>query len=157
MRALELPMCGILLSVTLFAAAVRAADDPAGTPSVSCRVSAGQGERTYELRRTMRGSAPSWTLVMRGRDADVELPLPGAEPVIGPDTARLAYRSANGGRLVDLDVSSGGASLTVWVDHGLEVNVDPDLDPRVDEMSIERTAARCEIVPSSGATSSAPR
>jgi hypothetical protein len=153
MKALELPVCGILLSVTLLAAGafVHAADDSAGAPSVSCRVSAGEGERTYDLRRTARGTAASWTLTMRGRGEEVVLPLPGAEPAIGPETARLAYRSANGGRLVDLDVSNGKGSLSVWVDHGLEVNVDPDLDPRVDEMSIERTAARCEIVRSSGA------
>ncbi len=152
MKALELPMRGILLSVAVLAAnvAMRAADDSAGAAFVSCRVSAGEGERTYELRRTTRG-AEHWTLTMRGGDGDVVLPLPGAEPVIGQGTARLAYRSANGGRLVDLDVSNGKGSLSVWVDHGLEVNVDPDLDPRVDEMSIERTAARCEIVPSPGA------
>jgi hypothetical protein len=137
----------ILLSASLVAGSVVviAADDDPALTVVTCGVSSGPDARTYELRRSADGPQSSWALVMRGRGADVVLPLPGAQPVIGARTARLDYRSANGGRLVDLDVSPGGASLSVWVDHGLEVNVDPDLDPRVDEMKIERTAARCEI------------
>jgi hypothetical protein len=160
MKASESVMYRTLLSVSLVlvAAATHAGQNPSATPMVSCHVSSSQGERTYELRRVVSGSAPSWTLVMRGHGADVVLPLPGAEPVIGPHTARLAYRSANGGRTVDLDVSSAASAISVWADHGLEVNVDPDLDPRVDEMTIDRTAAQCEVVtPPSATAPTAPK
>jgi hypothetical protein len=36
-----------------------------------------------------------------------------------------------------LNVQPGQAELEVWVDHGLEVNIDPDLDPRVDELTTQ--------------------
>jgi hypothetical protein len=147
MRTIESVAWRALLSVSLLlgAAAASEAGDAGGPAAVTCRVSSAQGERTYELRRATAGSQPSWTLAMRGHGNEVVLPLPGAEPKIEAGAARLSYRSANGGRLVDLDVSDRGATLSVWVDHGLEVNVDPDLDPRVDEMTIDKTAARCEV------------
>ena len=81
------------------------------------------------------------------RTAWIDLLLPGAKPVITTTTAKLAYRNANGGRQVDLDVSPAGARLDVWVDHGLEVNIEPDLDPRVDRLNTDGplTGAECTI------------
>jgi hypothetical protein len=78
-----------------------------------------------------------WTIARRTRDepAWLELTLPGAAPVITATTASLSYTNANGGRHVALDVRPDRAELDVWVDHGLEVNIDPDLDPRVDELT----------------------
>jgi hypothetical protein len=142
-------MCRTLLSsvgLLLCAPLATASADAGAAALVSCRVRTAQGERTYELRRApANGGASAWTLVMRGLGHDIVLPLPGAEPAVGPGTVRLDYHSANGGRLVDLDVSSRGATLSVWADHGLEVNVDPDLDPRVDEMTIDKAPARCDV------------
>ena len=55
--------------------------------------------------------------------------LDGAAPVIGERTATLKYRNANGGRQVDLDAAPGRSRLDVYVDYGLDVNIEPDLDP----------------------------
>jgi hypothetical protein len=76
------------------------------------------------------------------RDAEskgawIDLLLPGARPELTANTARLSYRNSNGGRQVNLEVSAAGSRLDVWVDHGLEVNVEPDLDPRVDRLNTE--------------------
>jgi hypothetical protein len=81
-----------------------------------------------------------WRLSMRSTATGnpwIRLMLPNAAPEIADGAARLAYRNANGGRQVDLTVSAGRSSLDIWVDYGLEVNVEPDLDPRVDHMNTE--------------------
>ena len=89
---------------------------------------------------------------MRERDtkgAWIDLKLPGAAPAVTAGTAKLSYRNANGGRHVDLDVSNAGSRIDVWVDYGLEVNIEPDLDPRVDRLNTEGplTALQCTNSP----------
>ena len=44
-------------------------------------------------------------------------------------------------------MSSSGSRLEVWVDYGLEVNVEPDLDPHVDRLNTDGplTAIDCAI------------
>jgi len=93
---------------------------------------------------------PQWQLSMRdaeSKSAWIDLLLPGAKPVFGDATVRLSYQNANGGRHVDLDVSPAGSRLDVWVDYGLDVNVEPDLDPHVDRMNTDGplTAIDCAI------------
>ena len=46
-----------------------------------------------------------------------------------------------------LDVASDHARLDVYVDHGLEVNIEPDLDPAVDRMNTNGplTALDCTV------------
>jgi hypothetical protein len=80
-----------------------------------------------------------WRIAVRTGDdpAWIELMLPGADPSFTNSTASLSYTNANGGRHVVLNVQPGHAELEVWVDHGLEVNIDPDLDPRVDELTTQ--------------------
>jgi hypothetical protein len=48
---------------------------------------------------------------------------------------------------VTLDVKQDHASLEVFVDHGLEVNIEPDLDPAVDRMNTNGliTALDCRV------------
>lgn len=79
----------------------------------------------------------------------VRLALPNARPAVTATTARLSYHNANGGRQVELSVGEGPSRLEVWVDHGLEVNIEPDLDPRVDLMSTHGPldGVRCDITP----------
>lgn len=79
----------------------------------------------------------------------VRLRLDGAEPRIDDRTVRLRYRNANGGRQVDLDVSPAGARLDVYVDYGLDVNIEPDLDPEVDRMNTDGplSTLQCTIEP----------
>jgi hypothetical protein len=68
---------------------------------------------------------------------------------MGERDAALSYRNANGGRQVDLRVTPDGSHLDVWVDYGLEVNIEPDLDPRIDHMNTEGPLAgvRCVVEP----------
>ena len=138
---------------------------PAAGASVTCRVPADPDARVYVLHgpapppemgdasgEPARGLYDGWQMALRStRTADrwIRLALPGARPEISDRTARLSYRNANGGRQVDLAVEPGGASLDVWVDHGLEVNIDPDLDPRVDLLNTEGRleGLDCTIVP----------
>ena len=78
-----------------------------------------------------------WRLSYRDREHPrwIRVPLDGAAPVIGEHTATLQYRNANGGRQIQLDVAPGRARLDVYVDYGLDVNIEPDLDPDVDLMN----------------------
>ena len=80
----------------------------------------------------------------------IRLSLRGAQPRDRRRrTLRLRYKNANGGRMVTLDVTPGHASLDVFVDHGLEVNIEPDLDPAVDRMNTNGplTALDCTVAP----------
>jgi hypothetical protein len=123
----------VLVSLILAAATAGAAQDE-GSSRVTCRVPGEAAGRVYVLER----SGSRWQLTFTStetRGAIVRLALPGAKPSITGSTVRLAYRNANGGRQVDLTVEHGVSRLDVWVDHGLEVNIEPDLDPRVDLMS----------------------
>ena len=78
-----------------------------------------------------------WRLSYRDRQHPrwIRVPLDGAAPVIGDQTATLQYRNANGGRQIELAVAAGRARLDVYVDYGLDVNIEPDLDPDVDLMN----------------------
>jgi hypothetical protein len=101
----------------------------------------------YKLEPTPGGGS-SWQLAYRDEQtggAWLHLRLPGARPTFdGPQHARLAYKNANGGRQVDLTVAPSGSTLDVWIDHGLEVNVEPDLDPRVDSMKTDGPLTRIQ-------------
>lgn len=109
---------------------------PPAAVTVTCSVEADQHRRVYVLDR----DGNRWRLSFQSAETGgewIRLALPGAEPHIDGHTVRLSYRNANGGRQVDLVAAPSGSSLDVWVDHGLEVNVEPDLDPRVDLMTTD--------------------
>jgi hypothetical protein len=95
--------------------------------------------RVYELHRSGNGADAVWTLVMRSReggaDAPVRLPLPGAAPEIEGDRVTLDYQTQNGGRDIEWRVSPVRSTLDVHANFELEVNIEPDLDPRVEEMN----------------------
>lgn len=82
-------------------------------------------------------------------DKWIRLGLRGAAPGLGAGTASLAFKNANGGRQVTLDVAPGHAKLDVFVDYGLDVNIEPDLDPQVDRMNTNGpvTALDCVVTP----------
>ncbi len=90
-----------------------------------------------------------WRLSYRDREHPqwLRVTLENAAPDIGTATARLRYRNANGGRQVDLDVAPGRARLDVYVDYGLDVNIEPDLDPDVDRMNTDGplTTLQCRV------------
>jgi hypothetical protein len=139
-----------LVCAVVLARAAHAGDPPS---TVTCRVRDDARRREFVLRpadparAAAAATATRWRLSMRdaeSKGAWIDLLLPGATPALTASTARLSYRNSNGGRQVDLEVSPAGSRLEVWVDHGLEVNIDPDLDPRVDRLNTDGPIAAVE-------------
>jgi hypothetical protein len=120
-----------------------------GAPSVTCRARDAVQSRVFVLEPAGPDST-AWRLSMQDRESGakwIRLALPGAQPAISDGTASLRYKNANGGRQVTLNVAKDHASLDVYVDHGLEVNIEPDLDPAVDRMNTNGplTALDCTV------------
>jgi len=138
------------LAVALAGAGEVAAPAPAPpAPAVVCAVPHDLHRRVFELDRSAGGE---WQLSMQSTATQarwVRLPLPDAIPAIGRDTASLSYRSAYGGRTVRLNVGPAGSSLDVYANYELEVNVDPNLDPRIDLLNTNGplTGLSCRITP----------
>lgn len=92
-----------------------------------------------------------WRLSYRDREHPqwVRVWLPGATPETSKSAAKLIYRNANGGRQVSLDVTPTASRLDVYVDYGLDVNIDPDLSPEVDVMNTNGplTSVECRVEP----------
>jgi hypothetical protein len=122
-------------------------------PVVRCSVTGDAQARVYELQRPGATDRAPWQMIMRSREAGttpVILRLPDAKPVVGEGRVDLEYRTLNGGRKVTWKVeAAGGATLDVYTNFELEVNVDADLDPRVELMNTEGpiTNLSCAIAP----------
>lgn len=105
--------------------------------AATCRATTDPQQRVWLLERV----APSgWRVTFTSRALDqprVELPLANAQPAITPSTIRLVFASANGGRSIDWTIRNGASTLDLRVSHGLEVNVERDLDPAVDSMNTD--------------------
>lgn len=133
----------------MFAAVLLMPGSRAPEPAVTCRVQNDPRGRTFVLERTGE-TAKAWRLSMQDRESGqkwIRLPLPGASPQIAPGSVTVAYKNANGGRQVTLDVTSDHGRLEVYVDYGLEVNIEPDLDPAVDRLNTNGplTALDCAV------------
>lgn len=121
--------------------------------AVRCRVPEGSDPRVFELQRAGEEAEARWSLVMRGGEAGehaVVLPLPYARPTVTDRRVSLDFRTLNGGRSVKLIVEPDGrATLDVYTNFELEVNVEADLDPRVELMNTEGPlrALSCAIAP----------
>lgn len=118
-------------------------------PSVTCRVREDARSRVFALEPS-GSDGKTWRLSMRDLESGtkwIRLALPGAAPAVSDGAASLRYKNANGGRQVTLDVARDHATLDVYVDHGLEVNIEPDLDPAVDRMNTNGplTALDCTV------------
>jgi hypothetical protein len=104
----------------------------------TCRVSNDPQQRVWSLER----AAPDrWLVVFSSKSIDkprVELPI-NAPPTITESMIRLSFTSANGGRRIEWQITKGPSSLDLFVNHGLEINVERDLDPAVDEMTTDGT------------------
>jgi hypothetical protein len=140
-------IAGFVIALTATVSLVAAAP-VAESYRVTCRVPGDAAARVFVL----EPAGQSWHLAFTSaetRGTTVRLALPRAQPEITASAARLSYRNANGGRQVDLGVEGGASRLDVWVDHGLEVNIEPDLDPRVDLMSTHGPldGVQCTIAP----------
>jgi hypothetical protein len=124
----------------------------ADSPSVRCELTSDPRGRVFVLDREAGGTDPDWRLSLKDHDSGdkwIRLALPGAMPTFENGTAHLSFKNANGGRQVTLDVSPQGATLDVFVDYGLDVNIEPDLDPDVDRMSTGGpiTDLSCQVTP----------
>ena len=122
----------------------------------TCRVPNDPQHRVWTLERL----PSSWRIAFTSKALDkprVELPVP-----LPPDNSArtVSYASANGGRRIDWRINNGPSLLDLHVNHGLEVNVERDLDPAVELMNTDGPlAVDCSIVePSSNdrSTSVAP-
>lgn len=123
---------------------------PSGDIVVRCSVVDDPDSRVFELRRRGDAGAPEWSLAMRSTRTgkrDIILPLPGARPVVADTILKLDYETLNGGRDIAWSIISGKSSLDVHANFELEVNIEPDLDPRVEWMNTEGpiTALACTI------------
>lgn len=108
----------------------------AAPPAFECTVPGDSESRVFRLEQ----AEGQWQLSFKSRETRgrwIRLTLPSAQPLVEGERVRLSYRNANGGRQIDLSVTDAGSSLDVWVDYGLEVNIEPDLDPKVDLMNTE--------------------
>src|SRR5688572_20317998 len=105
----------------------------------TCRVPNDPQQRVWSLER----AAPDrWLVVFTSRSLDkprVELPLANAAPAITGSRITLSFASANGGRRIDWRITNGPSSLDLLVNHGLEVNIERDLDPAVDALNTDGT------------------
>jgi hypothetical protein len=137
--------------IAVLAVALLSQAASATPPAVTCRAASDPDARVFRLEPV----GGQWRLAFRSRETGerwIRLALPNARPSITADSVRLSYRNANGGRQVDLVASANASSLDVWIDHGLEVNIEPDLDPAVDLMNTDGPLGnvRCETDRSPG-------
>jgi hypothetical protein len=119
---------------------------------LTCTVADDPQGRVFELRRTGEGERAQWALAMSSRAAGstpVLMRLPDAKPDLAPGRISLEYRTLNGGRHVTWRVTPDRATLDVYANFELEVNVDADLDPRVELMNTEGpiAALACSMAP----------
>ena len=121
-----------MLAVLLMAAKVTT-----GQTVATCPVADDPQQHVWSLER----AAPdAWRVVFTGKALDkprVELPLPNAQPIITDSRIALSYASANGGRALEWQIVDGFSTLDLRVNHGLEVNVERDLDPAVELMNTD--------------------
>jgi hypothetical protein len=122
------------------------------TTVLRCAVTADREERVYELQKAGAEPRLRWVIAMKSREAGaspVVLPLPDAKPAVTAEQVSLSYHSLNGGRAIEWRATTTGAKLDVHANFELEVNVDADLDRRVDLMNTDGpiTNLTCTITP----------
>jgi hypothetical protein len=118
----------------------------------TCHLPGDSQERVWILERD-RGAARLLSVVFRSRGLDrprVALQLPDSTILMTASEIRVAAKSANGGRHVEWRIASGPSTLDLYVNHGLEVNVDRDLDPAVDLMNTDGPIEIVCATPGSG-------
>jgi hypothetical protein len=143
-------LCGLSATLVLAGPVDRVVTRARDTPSVACTVVNDPRGRVFVLDQSPGTSPPVWRLSMQDHESGtkwIRLSLPGAAPRLGEGSAHLEFRNGNGGRQVSLDVTPHTGRLTVFVDYGLDVNIEPDLDPAVDRMSTDGplTSLTCTV------------
>lgn len=105
----------------------------------TCRVPNDPQHRVWSLERL----PASWQIAFSSKALDrprVALPLANVRPRMSDQSIGVSLASANGGLSVDWSIEGAAMSVS-WLDlrvsHGLEVNVERDLDPAVEAMNTE--------------------
>lgn len=103
----------------------------------TCRVPNDPQQRVWALERL----PSSWRIAFSSKALDrprVELPvmLP-PHPTDSSSPITLVYASANGGKRIEWTITNGPSTLDLLINHGLEVNVERDLDPAVELMNTD--------------------
>jgi hypothetical protein len=127
---------------------------PATITQVLCSVEPPGQSTDYSLdqRHTADGRS-QWVLSLLERvpgepaPRNVSIVLKGAKPPVrGGDGVTFNYRSPHGGYIVEIHATATRSTIDVFVSHGLEVNVEPDLSPDVDRLNTDgKRAARCRV------------
>lgn len=102
----------------------------------TCRVPNDPQQRVWSLERL----PSSWRIAFSSKALDrprVELPIPIPPDPTDSSGMTLVYASANGGRRIDWRINHGPSTLDLHVNHGLEVNIERDLDPAVEQMNTD--------------------
>ena len=131
----------------MLASLLLAAQVTTGQTVATCRVPNDPQARTWSLER----AAPDvWRVVFSSKSLDkprVELPIANAQPVVTDSKIAVSFATANGGRALEWQIVDGFSKLDLRVSHGLEVNVERDLDPAVDLMNTDgELLVVCDIV-----------
>lgn len=132
--------CGVSGQQPPPAPAPKAQGETARPRAVVCLATVSDTVRIYRLHEADRAGGPGreWRLTMTepaSKRPPLVLTLPGAAPAVMAQQVRLSYRSGNGGVMVTLDSSGDAASLDVYVNYELEVNIDASLAPEVDRLN----------------------
>jgi hypothetical protein len=102
----------------------------------TCRVPGDPQQRVWSLERL----PSSWRIAFSSKALDrprVELPVDLPPRAVEASGITFVYASANGGRRIDWRITNGPSTLDLHVNHGLEVNVERDLDPAVEQMNTD--------------------
>jgi hypothetical protein len=113
----------------------------AAQPVANCSTPNDPQGRQWTLERPATGAPDApWRVIFRSRALDqrqTELRVPRTEPAMTADSVTLTFTSANGGLNVDWRATTGASTIDIYVNFGLEVNVDADLDPAVEAMNTQ--------------------
>jgi hypothetical protein len=113
----------------------------AAQPVATCSIPNDPQQREWALERPAKGAPDApWRVIFKSRTLDrrqTELRLPRAQPDVTPDAVTLSFNSANGGRTIDWRAKNGPSTIDIYVNFGLEVNVDADLDAAVEQMNTQ--------------------
>jgi hypothetical protein len=134
--------------VTLVATGL-SAHQAASPNRVTCRPPNDPDQRVFTLGQRETGADNPWFLSFQNKEIaprTIRVKLAGAEPAISRDTATLAFKTSNGGIMVDLKWKGARGILDVYVSYELEVNVDAEMTPEVDLMNTNGpVAVACEV------------
>ena len=113
----------------------------AAQPVATCSIPNDPQQRQWTLERAEAGAPDAaWRVIFKSRTLDkaqTELRLPQANPMISSGAVALLFTTANGGRTIEWRAKEGPSLLDIYVNFGLEVNIDADLDPAVEQMNTQ--------------------